>query len=59
MKAIARFFVGVKKEMTKVRWPNKKEMSVYSLATLIFIIIFAVFFGATDFVVAALKKLVS
>ena len=33
MKKIARFLVGVKKEMKKVRWPNKKEMITYSALT--------------------------
>ena len=37
MKKIAQFFFGVKKEMTKVRFPNKKEMLTYSLATISFI----------------------
>ena len=30
MKRIARFFVSVKKEMKKVRWPKRKEMITYS-----------------------------
>ena len=47
MKKIARFLVGVKKEMKKVRWPNKKEMITYSIATLSFILIFALFFAAS------------
>lgn len=52
MKKIARFIVGIKSEMKKVRWPNKKEMLTYSSATLLFIVVFALFFGATDFVLA-------
>lgn len=52
MKKIAQFFIGVKGEMKKVKFPNKKEMTTYSIATLAFILIFAVFFSMTDFVLA-------
>ena len=44
MKKIAKFFVGVKKEMAKVRWPNKKEMITYSIATISFVLIFGIFY---------------
>jgi len=47
MKKIAMFLNGVKKEMKKVRWPNKKEMITYSIATISFIIVFALFFAAS------------
>lgn len=52
MKKLISFFYGVKKEMTKVKWPTKKEMTIYSSATLAFILIFALFFSVTDFVLA-------
>lgn len=52
MKKIAQFFIGVKSEMKKVKFPTKKEMTTYSLATLAFILVFAVFFSITDFVLA-------
>ena len=53
------FFTGVKKEMKHVRWPLKKEMVKYSIATLSFIIFFALFFAACDFIIAAVKMLVA
>ncbi|MDD3341185.1 MAG: preprotein translocase subunit SecE [Bacilli bacterium] len=52
MKKIARFFMGVKGEMKKVKFPTKKEMVTYSVATLTFIAIFALFFSVTDVVLA-------
>lgn len=58
MKKLARFFISVKGEMKKVRWPNKKEMTTYSIATISFIIVFALFFSLTDFILANLKLLV-
>ena len=58
MKAIARFFIGVKKEMGKVRWPNKKEMLTYSTATIVFVLVFGLFFAGLDFVISGLKMVV-
>lgn len=53
------FFTGVRKEMKHVRWPLKKEMVKYSIATLSFIIFFALFFALTDFIIAGIKMLVA
>lgn len=53
------FFTGVRKEMKKVRWPLKKEMVKYSIATLSFIIFFALFFGLADLIIAGVKMLVA
>ena len=53
------FFTGVRKEMKKLRWPLKKEMVKYSIATLSFIIFFALFFGLADLIIAGVKMLVA
>lgn len=34
MEKVKKFFAGVKKEMSRVRWPQKKEMIKYSVAVL-------------------------
>ena len=57
MKKIARFFVSVKKELKKVRWPKKKEMVIYSTATVASIIFFMAFFTVIDTVLGLLKVL--
>ena len=59
MKALARFFVNVKKEMKKVRWPKKKEMITYSVATVFVICFFMVFFTLIDGVLGAIVKVFS
>ena len=59
MKKIAMFLKGVKSEMAKVRWPNKKELIKYSIATLSIIIIFMAFFTLTDLGLAGIKTLVN
>ena len=58
MKKVKKFFEEVKKELDKVRWPNKKEMVKYSVATISFVIFFAVFFYLIDLTVAFIKSMV-
>lgn len=58
MRKFKEYLNGVKKELKKVRWPNKKEMIKYSGATLMLIIVFAVFFSLTDFIIAGVKVMV-
>lgn len=57
MKKIARFFVDVKKELKRVRWPKKKDMIVYSTATISSIIFFMVFFTIIDSILGLMKVL--
>lgn len=58
MKKVKEFFISVKKETAKIKWPTKKEMIKYSTATLSFMLFFGVFFFVLDFVFAFLKSLV-
>lgn len=46
---------GVKVEMKKVTWPSKKDVIKYSLATILFCIIFMVFFQILDLGLAVVK----
>jgi len=48
---------GVKSEFKKVRWPSKKEMIKYSIATIAFIIFFAVFFWIIEFIAYLIKTM--
>jgi len=50
------FLKDVRKEMGKVRWPNRKEMLKYAGATLGFVLFFALFFLMTDGIIWALKQ---
>ncbi len=52
---IFNFFKEVKVEFSKVKWPSKKNMVKYSVATIIFILFFAIFFYLIDLVIALLK----
>lgn len=59
MKALARFFVSVKKEMKKVRWLTKKEMVKYSVAVLSIMVFLGLFFLASDTIIGFMKMVVS
>ena len=56
MKKLARFFVSVKKEMKKVRWPKKKEMIKFSVATIAVLCFFMLFFSCIDGILGVIVK---
>ena len=47
-----------KSEISKIKWPSKKEMIKYSIATIIFVIFFALFFYAIIVLMAFLKRVI-
>lgn len=51
------FINGVKTEGKRVKWPNRKDMIKYSLATIIFIVGCSLFFYAIDIIMAFLHTL--
>ena len=57
-KRLSNYFKGVRTEMKKTKWPSKKEMVLYSSATLLFILVFALFFTLNDVVISFVKQLV-
>ena len=52
------YFDGVKSEMKKVKWPTKKEMIKYTISTLCFVILFALYFFGIESLFAFIKGLV-
>ena len=52
------FYNEVKSELKKVKWPSKKEMLKYSISTLCFIILFALFFFGIESLFAFVKGLI-
>lgn len=55
MKKIARFLVNVKKEMKKVKWPDRKSITMYSIATLTTILVFSLFFASLDLILTGIQ----
>lgn len=56
LKRFRNYLKNVALEMKKTKWPSKKNMISYSVATLLFILIFALFFTFTDVIIAAIKQ---
>ncbi len=55
MKKLVRFFVNVKREMSNVKWPTKKDMALYSFATIMFVVFFGLFFSLADAGIALVR----
>ena len=51
----AGFMKEVRNEVKKVKWPSKKDMLKYSIATIVFVIFFGLFFYLIDLILALLK----
>ena len=58
IKKIKNFFSEVRKEFSKVKWPNKKDMVKYSVATIVFVIFFALFFYGIMALMSLVQSLV-
>lgn len=52
-----KFFKEVKNELKKTKWPDKKYMIKYSIATFVTIIVFALYFYLITIVFALIKGL--
>ena len=52
------YFQEIKEEMKKVKWPTKKEMVKYSVSTLCFVVLFALYFFGIESLFAFIKGLV-
>lgn len=57
-KRISNFFKSVLKEVKHVSWPTKKDMFNYSVATIMFVIFFGIFFYLIELLMAFLRTLV-
>lgn len=52
-----KIFKNVKQEMKKIKWPSRKDMIKYSIATLTIILFFCLFFVASDLIIMGIKEL--
>ena len=56
-KGIKSYFKGVKKEIGRIRWTSGKDLLKYSIATIMFVLFFGVYFYLIDLVVALIRSL--
>lgn len=52
------FFSDVASEMKKVRWPNRKELTTYTIVVLITVTLLALFFYVIDLGISRLIELI-
>ena len=58
MKKIARFFVNVRGEMKKVKWPTKKELISSTIVVVVLSLLVGFYLGILDFVLVKITTLV-
>lgn len=56
-RGIKSYFKGVKKEIGRIRWTSGKDLVKYSIATIMFVLFFGVYFYLIDLVVAFVRSL--
>lgn len=56
MKKVVDYFKGVKKEISRIKWTNRKDLIKYSISTVVFVLFFGVFFYVIDLLVAVLRS---
>lgn len=56
-KRIAKYFKGVVKEIKRIRWTSGKDLVKYSVATLVFVLFFGLYFYVIDWVVLLVRSL--
>ncbi|GAA4723552.1 preprotein translocase subunit SecE [Brevibacillus fulvus] len=52
------FFGDVISELKKVRWPNRKELTTYTVVVLVTVVLLAVFFFVVDLGISSLIELI-
>ena len=58
MSRIIEFFRNVRKEMRKVTWPKRKELTSYTITVIATVAILAVFFAIVDTGISELIRLI-
>ncbi len=56
-KRIQRYFVGVGKEINRIRWTSGKDLVKYSIASVILILFFGLYFYGINWVALLIRSL--
>ena len=56
-KRIGRYFKGVLKEIKRIRWTSGKELVKYSVATVLFVLFFGLYFYGIDWIALLVRSL--
>lgn len=58
MQRVVNFFKDVSREMRKVSWPKRKELTNYTVTVLATVIFFALFFAVIDLGISELIRFI-
>jgi preprotein translocase subunit SecE len=58
MNRLGKFLRDVVREMKKVSWPKRKELTTYTITVLATVVLMTVFFAAVDLGISSLIRLV-
>ena len=56
-KSIVRYFKGVGKEIKRIKWTSAKELVKYSIAAIVFVLFFGLYFYAIDWLALLVRSL--
>lgn len=56
-KRIFKYFKGVGKEFKRVRWTSLKDLGKYSIATIVFVLFFGLYFYGIDWIALLVRSL--
>lgn len=54
--SIGKYFKGVKKEISRIRWTTGKELLKYSLTTVTFMLVLGLYFYAIDLLISLIRS---
>ncbi len=57
LKKIKRYFNGVVKETTRIRWTSGKELVKYSIASIVFVLFFGLYFYGINWIALLIRSL--
>lgn len=55
---IGKYFKGVSKEVKRIRWTSGKDLVKYSIATIVFVLFFGIYFYGIDWISLIIRSLV-
>ncbi|MBQ8219142.1 MAG: preprotein translocase subunit SecE [Bacilli bacterium] len=56
-KRISKYFKGVFKEVKRIRWTSGKDLFKYSIATIVFVLFFGIYFYGIDWISLLVRSL--
>ena len=55
--AISKYFKGVGKEIKRIKWTSGKDLVKYSIATIVFVVFFGIYFYGIDWIALLVRSL--